>query len=228
LDVFPKEWGVLVLPYLPAARERLKEAAVLRAARQLAAARFQTLILGFNGLSTDDGWRLGIVSVDHPEGDKEPGTWKPHHNFLFPSLAFGPSGERRAIRYTFTKEQLATLRAAWGELQSILIGAPVASANIWYQFRVTRKQKNHAAKYFPRTFPRWSARGQQLSYMGAFGCSVIRELPELLALRTTVKEAKEAQALCRVCRKQIVHRSCSTQCIPSHFRAVSGSGGPDP
>jgi hypothetical protein len=246
-ELFPREWGVLVLSYAPEVRDRLRWRVLLQGARQLAAARFESIILDMNGLNVEHGWRLGIVSIDHPCGDRcqacsdasrggrkvecpqehagAPGRkeWKPHHNFLFPCVAFGPNGARRRIRYSFTKDEIAELRYAWQEVQEVTLEAPLGrEANLHYQFRREPAKKAHSIRYFPRTFPEWSARGQQLSYMGVFGCSVIKQLPEVMHLKCTVKAAKAELHRCTQCKKEIIERTCNGSAVPLHYRAVFG------
>jgi hypothetical protein len=237
MDNFPGHWGILVLPYSPECRARLRISTLLKGARQLVASRMEGVILDMNGLDQDDGWRLGIISVDHPEGDKVPDKWLPHHNFLFPCFAFHPEHGRREIRYCFTRAELLELREEWRELQEIILEAPLIrrdNAGNFYRVEAdfkyewlppatdakTLKQRLHAVNYFPRTFPHWSSNGQRLSYMGAFGCSRIHQLPGAMALKTQVREAKESQKLCRTCRGPVVKRTYESGHVPLHYRAV--------
>jgi hypothetical protein len=260
-ELFPQEWCVLVLPYAPELREELRFAQLMRASRQLAAARFENILLDMNGLNVDHGWRLGIVSVDHPTGDKcddcarrkvecpdehaAGRPWKPHHNFLFPAMAFGPNGERHRIRHSLTRAELAELRDAWAEVQEVGQPRPLArKADLHFQYlkpaealnpttgelvedTEAKKKRNHALKYFPRTFPHWTANGQQLSYLGAFGCSVINELPEVREFKARAKQEKQDLSLCQTCKGEIVKRTCRQQhAVPMHYRAVFGGSSP--
>jgi hypothetical protein len=183
--IFGCEWGVVVLPYPRAARDLLRWAHLLAASRKGAALLVQEWALNCNGLSYSEGWRLGLFSVDHPAGDIAPDEWKPHHNFLFPCLAFGPNGERRKLRYSVSREQLSELRALWKWwLESVVLGAPLGTkANVYYAFRQKRKQKAHAARYFPRNFPKWPGASKRCSWFGAFSCRSLNSLPEVQAAK---------------------------------------------
>ncbi|MHB1843235.1 MAG: hypothetical protein ACYCWW_00190 [Deltaproteobacteria bacterium] len=224
-EAYQGAWGVLVLTYAPELRERLRDARLFKAARRAGVALVEQWLLELHDLGK--GWRLGVVNVDHPEGDKTPGVWKPHHNLLFPCLAFGPGGGRTELRYSLPLEALTELRERWRWFQELLLGASLGrSADVWYQFRKGERKKGHALKYFPRTFPAWPARAQRLVYHGAFGSAVLHKLKEVKQLKETAAD----ELCCLVCRGELVRWEYPEGHIPSRFRCVQGpalhEGGP--
>ncbi len=225
MDAFPGVWGVIVLTYAPEVRPKLKDRGVLRAARRAAALLVEGQLLAANGLSQAAGWRLGIVSVDHPEGDTTPGEWKPHHNLLFPQLAFGPHGERAELRWMLTVAELAALRRAWRWLQETITRAPLGrEADVWYQWRKGARKKGHALKYFPRTFPGWPASAQRLSYCGAFGARRIHQLEEVARTERPEGEDAPGPLTCLVCQSPLVR--VEGPHVPKHFRSCDGQDPP--
>ena len=231
--IFPGTWGVIVLPYAKEARDPLRWTGLLSASRRGAAVLVQEWVLGNAGLSYLDGWRLGILSVDHPEGDKRPGEWKPHHNLIFPTVAFHPDGRRRELRYFVTKEQLDDLRQRWRWWQeSVVLGAKLKTkANVFYEFRQKARAKKHCARYFPRTFPAWHSRTQRLSYFGAFSCRSIHGLAEVAQAKAEEKPCP--QGFCGNCGAEVKFtlsvdaNGVETHlAIPARFRAVTGGSSP--
>jgi hypothetical protein len=220
LQAFRGRWAVLVLTYAPELRPVVRSPALLGASRRVAAALVEQFYLQRAGLGR--GWRLGIVAVDHPEGDKKPGEWKPHHNFLFPLVAFGPHGARQSLRYTLEPSELTELRRLWRWAQEFALGAGLGrSADLWYQFVVGeggQHGKIHQLNYVPRTFPTWPATGQRLTYLGAFGSSVIQGLREVSKLSL---KAGESRSCCPVCKSEIV-AVISDVPIPAAMRKLRG------
>ena len=219
-ESFPGAWGVLVLTYAPELRPLLQDAGVFRRARRAAIAVMEQTILEHHGLGR--GWRLGLASMDHPEGDRTPGEWKPHHNLLFPAIAFRGE-ERRDLRYSFPKELLDLLRERWQWVQEFLLGRALGrSADVWYQFRRGDRKKGHALKYFPRTFPAWPARAQRLTWCGAFGAAVLHRLKEVKATEATPREG----LCCLVCKTELIRFEYPDGPVPHGHRSLTGVGPP--
>lgn len=227
-DAFPVPWLAVVFPSVSRLRKSLARADLLAALRAEAAKLLERTYLTWNGCDPKD-WRLGIISCDHPEGDQErtegKTVWKPHHNFLFPNIAFHrriPNSRRKNLRYFPTTEQLKELRQAWGALQNRILVSfgeePVKEANFFWSFRKTKKHRAHMAKYFCRSFPWWPGRAQRLSYFGAFGCRVVKRLNEVEALGVSLAGPQE----CPVCGAAIVKLTGST--VTPHYREVSSGG----
>lgn len=226
--VFPGAWSIVTLPYAKSARPALQWSGLLAKSRGGAAVLLQEWALGLNGLAYRDGWRLGVVSVDHPEGDKTPGEWKPHHNFMFPAIAFHRDGRRAALRYHVSKDDLTRLRRLWRWWQErVVLGERLhTKGNVFYQFAIDRKKKRHAARYFPRSFPSWPGAGQRLSYFGAFSCRSLNALPEVQAVK---KESPMPAGFCVECGAAthvVLDESGNLAGIPAHYRAVTGGSSP--
>jgi hypothetical protein len=227
LEGFPGAWGVVVLTYPPEARAAVRQNKLLRRSRRGALLLVEDWVLQCNGLSSRDGWRLGICSIEHPEGDQKPGEWLPHHNVLFPQTAIHADGRRRTLRFFLDKEHLAKLRSWWRWwLESVVVGHQLPrEANVFYEFRNDTKKKKHCARYFARTFPTWSCRGQRLTWFGAFGCRIVNELPEMKLL--TKPPPVNESGWCNVCGSEVVKRDFSpSPCIPARYRAVTGGCSP--
>lgn len=230
IDAFKVPWAVLVLPYVPRARPLLARAPVLAAARARAWKMVERIILESEGLDPRKWW-LGAKSCDHPEGDveEEGRVWKPHHNFLWPTVAFGKGpgreGERQTLRFHLRPETLRQLRQGWAAVQNqILLAAeqnPIryGQANVFYEFREEPEKKAHAARYFFRGFPKWPGKAQRVSGFGAFGCQVIKKLNETHAPASQEHDP----ALCWVCGEVVVYETYT----PSRaYRTVSRGPAP--
>lgn len=192
-----------VLTYAPELHDKLRDAALLAKARQCARAMVEAFFLEREGLGK--GWKLGFVCIDHPCGDGDQADaeaheghvdgeeWFPHHNLLFPLVAF-KGNERRYLKPWLDKDtELPELRRRWRAVQELLLGRPLGrQANCWYNYASSVPHKVALCSYFPRTFPEWPATAQRLTYGGAFGCRTIQTLPETRLLR-------EAQAAGRLC-----------------------------
>lgn len=249
--IFPGAWGVVVLPYARECRSNIRWAHLLALSRKGAALMVQEWALGLNGLNYSDGWRLGLVSVDHPCGDScdacseksrktrkkvdcpkdhdgRPGReeYKPHHNFLFPSIAFHPDGRRRELRYHVEKSDLETLRRYWRWWQeSVVLGEKLGKkANVHYQFKMKPKARYQAARYFPRTFPSWPGRSQRLSYYGAFSCRNLNKLPEVKRAKAE-KDVTTPQGFCQECGGEVcivLGQDGKPATVPQHYRSING------
>jgi len=115
----------------------------------------------------DDSWQLGLEDWIHPEGDKEPGVWKPHHNFLVRGEAFKVNiddvrnlFERRELRLMLTKAELAEFRGIISEVLRTALGyKKVCRENFWYSFvgsQADSGKRTHFVRYTSRAFPRWA------------------------------------------------------------------------
>ena len=213
-DCFPHDkWGKIVLTYHPELLERLKDRRLHAAARAAAQAMVESFFL--DAAHLEEGWRLGMVSVDHPCGDgddqEEEGVggsqhqghvdsleWFPHHNFVFPLKAFGPTGRAvlaktdevtgevsEASKDSSRRRTLSAwidvdeLRSRWRALQEEMLGRPLeGDVNLWYGYAATEPAKLKMLNYFPRGFPAWPGKAQRLSYYGVFGCQVLHTIRE--------------------------------------------------
>jgi hypothetical protein len=198
-----RKWGKVVLTYDPRVQEILRDRRLHAAARALAQATLEAFFLDASDLGK--GWRMGMVSVDHPCGDgdqTERGAhhghvdskkWYPHHNFLFPLCAF--KGRLRDELECWI--DLDELRARWKRVQEAILGEPLkGNVDVWYGWAQTKPAKLELCSYFPRTFPDWPGTSQRLSYYGAFGCRVLHTLPEAANL---VEDEDDERGICGEC-----------------------------
>lgn len=112
------------------------------------------------------------------------------------------------------------LRELWRYQQEILLGRELGrDADVWYGFRIGQQKKNHALKYFPRTFPAWPAKAQRLVYYAGFGAAVINDLKEVSAVREKFEAKDDPGLVCSVCGLAIIHIHVEAP-VPSNWRAV--------
>lgn len=204
LDCFGAEanWGICILPFARQLRTEARRPDFLSAMRRASATMLEKWLLGIHQLSNE--WRLGIVCVDHPEGDLEPGEWKPHFNFLIPMVAVNRrTGHHAQLRYHVSQDALFALRNEWRRVQSNALGTPLKKAsglrleaNVKWEFRKGRddEKKAHAMRYFFRTFPEWKAEAQRVRYFSLFGCGVVGELAGVQERLKELLEQSRAQA----------------------------------
>lgn len=226
---FPIPWAVVVLPYVARLRPFLLRRDLLVAARLEAFRMIERIILESEGLDPKKWW-LGAKSVDHPEGDKEEeGTcWKPHHNFLWPTVAFGKGpgreNERKTLKYLLRPETLKLMRQGWAAFQSRMLIAfgmkPLrGEANMFYEFRIDEAKKRHMARYFFRSFPSWDPKAQRIVGFSAFGCQIIKKLNETHVPPVVPPDPDE----CRRCKGRVTYETVT---VPQHFHTVSRGPAP--
>jgi hypothetical protein len=105
----------------------------------------------------------------HPEGDKNPGTYKPHENVLVPLAWYDPARDKghRIGKVKLPEDWLGVdgwICEAWrnrlvGVFGRWWRGAPPPTL-LWYEWRSSARDKLHALTYFPRTFARWAQHPQ--------------------------------------------------------------------
>ena len=108
------------------------------------------------------GARFGYLVCFHPEGDLEPGVWKPHFHVVM-TLQGLRNGKRTAIAWKRTTAELASLRWHWGLLHGRMAevaGWPSCGANVRYGFRESKEQRLHGYGYDARPFPIWASSGR--------------------------------------------------------------------
>lgn len=117
------------------------------------------------------GWRLGGWDVYHPEGDRDPGVWKPHIHLTVLGLAWH-DGVWRELPMRVTPEDLDLLRWLWGGVLKMFIGSecPADRVVVHYQYRLDRDDRrdmyDHRLRYDLRTWPDYHAPATRLVYWG--------------------------------------------------------------
>ena len=102
--------------------------------------------------------KLGFYICFHPEGDSQPGVWKPHFHVGWSLL--GSSLEK--IPYMLPEHVLEDLKARWLDVlyhiaDSTGIDRVGIAVNVRYEFKLERGHATARARYDARSFPSWSA-----------------------------------------------------------------------
>jgi hypothetical protein len=110
-----------------------------------------------------ESYRAGAGEWTHPAGDRDPESWSPHLNFLVPLVLVDHlEGEMVKVPYFVKKDELALLKRAYRRVLGKVFNVTIeGNVNLWVAFRIVDKgrrkfTKEHAYRYFPRTFPSWS------------------------------------------------------------------------
>ncbi len=108
------------------------------------------------GVSRDFSWGGGEWT--HPEGDKQPGVWTPHLNFMFPLLLLDlKKGKAKVIPTYASTSELGVLRRAYRLLlRDVFDCEIIGEVDVKYKYRRGIGDKRHAMKYYPRPFPEWA------------------------------------------------------------------------
>jgi len=121
-----------------------------------------------------DPGELGGAALFHPCGEDE-GAWHPHFNFLVPLRALRRGGTTRDGRWKLPPLALHDLRARWAKVCRAWGFSQMYAVQVRYSPRVGHNQRLHAARYYGRGFPGWSAEIQRPVYYGILRS--LRQLP---------------------------------------------------
>lgn len=103
-----------------------------------------------------------VRSWFHPEGDEEPGVYKPHENVVIPLAWWDPIEKRghRVGRFTLPKSWMGAggwIEQEWHRALRAIFGRLRPGAENWhYHWKTVAQEKAHALKYFGRTFASWA------------------------------------------------------------------------
>ena len=125
----------------------------------------------------------------HPEGDEEPGVYKPHENLLVPMRFYLPGAPRgfnlnRLLPKSWLgrdgwvqerwRARLVSVFGQWWE------GEPPV-LDWFFEYRSTPEEKTHALTYFGRTFPAWSGHAKVPMRPRSLGLAHWKHRQDLLA-----------------------------------------------
>jgi len=116
---------VFTMPRHLRTADKSKLSLLRKRAREIAAAWLLSVNKLDAGTRHKPAWRIAGVDCYHPEGDKEPGVWKPHIHMQIPMWAYSGhhdscncgycKGKRwHRLRVRVTRADLSELRRLWG------------------------------------------------------------------------------------------------------------------
>lgn len=174
LPEYYRDWAV---------REKIKHLRDLVRIRLMRYIREKRALLGHD-------LELGMIECMHPEGDKDPGVWKPHFNFVVPAVAFGEWREPKTgtpyaykeLKLWWKKEDLADLRQLWADAIGDVFGIRPPVSDVFVEYRTKPQQQRHLLKYVLRSFPgwpQWSRRVYSYGYLADRQIGKFRALWEI-------------------------------------------------
>jgi hypothetical protein len=127
------------------------------------------------------GWMVAGVDCWHPEGDEEPGVWKPHIHMEVPNVVWHRErGTWKTLKLMVSKDELLDLHRRWGEVLCRVLGwdGELESGGVDYKWRSAKKpwEVKHRVRYDFRHFPAWEAHWRMISWWGYLSTRVLPEV----------------------------------------------------
>lgn len=149
------------------------------------------------------GWRVGGWDVAHPEGDKDPGEWKPHIHLTILGLAW-KEGVWRELPMRVEPWHLDLLRWLWGGVLALWLGTecPADRVVVHYQYRLDRPdragQYDHRLRYDLRTWPDYHPAVTRLVYWGIMAPACVGRT-HAIVIKRLAEQTDSAMDECPCC-----------------------------
>ncbi len=122
------------------------------------------------------GWEIGGVDVIHPEGDKDPGQFKPHIHLQVPAVAWHNGNQAWGrLKLKLPKEAIEKIRVLWGEVLVGVLGweGDVSKCDVHYSWRSVKKLTHlrHRVKYDFRHWAEYEGQWRRVTWFGFLGAN---------------------------------------------------------